>query len=32
VLVVNLYPFEATTARSDCTDAEAITSHQRATV
>jgi phosphoribosylaminoimidazolecarboxamide formyltransferase/IMP cyclohydrolase len=24
VLVVNLYPFEATTARPDCTDAEAI--------
>jgi phosphoribosylaminoimidazolecarboxamide formyltransferase/IMP cyclohydrolase len=24
LLVVNLYPFEATTARSDCTDAEAI--------
>jgi len=24
VLVVNLYPFEATTARLDCTDAEAI--------
>ncbi len=24
VLVVNLYPFEATTARADCTDAEAI--------
>jgi phosphoribosylaminoimidazolecarboxamide formyltransferase / IMP cyclohydrolase len=24
VLVVNLYPFEATTARVDCTDAEAI--------
>jgi phosphoribosylaminoimidazolecarboxamide formyltransferase/IMP cyclohydrolase len=24
LLVVNLYPFEATTARADCTDAEAI--------
>jgi phosphoribosylaminoimidazolecarboxamide formyltransferase / IMP cyclohydrolase len=24
LLVVNLYPFEATTARTDCTDAEAI--------
>src|SRR5690606_3450566 len=24
LLVVNLYPFEATTARPDCTDAEAI--------
>jgi phosphoribosylaminoimidazolecarboxamide formyltransferase/IMP cyclohydrolase len=24
ILVVNLYPFEATTARPDCTDAEAI--------